>query len=190
MKLKITEQQLHSINEFLAEKKAFFKYWDRFGGKIDDNFYKLFGFEGTRVPELIVGKTKIKYYDVLGFLREWLGESKSIKLTEELLKGTHHVVGDPFGGYDYTFTVSEIQEKDSSQFTTTVLIDDVNGEVSLVMTVGETLKLIDARNNEDIGWEIENEIQDCTDEYLSREVTSRTGIVIVFNDIDFTSGEK
>jgi len=190
MKLKITEQQLHSINEFLAEKKAFFKYWDKFGGKIDDNFYKLFGFEGTRAPELIVGKTKIKYYDVLGFLREWLGESESIKLTEELLKGTHHVVGDPFGGYDYTFTVSEIQEKEPSQFTTTVLIDDVHGEVELVMTGGETLKLINARNEEEFGWEIENEIQDCTDEYLSREITSRTGIVIVFNDIDFTSGEK
>ena len=58
------------------------------------------------------------------------------------------------------------------------------------MVGGEILKLVNARNNEDIGWEIENEIQDCTDEYLSREVTSRTGIVIVFNDIDFTSGEK
>jgi hypothetical protein len=190
MKLKITEQQLHSINEFLAEKKAFFKYWDRFGGKIDDNFYMLFGFEGTRAPELRVGKGKITYYDLLGFLREWLGNGKSIEMTEELLKGTHHVVGDPFGGYDYTFTVSEIQEKDSSQFTTTVLIDDVNGEVSLIMTVGETLKLIDARNNDEIGGEIEMEIQDCTDEYLSREITSRTGVVIVFNDIDFTSGEK
>lgn len=189
MKLKITEQQLHSINEFLAEKKAFFKYWDRFGGKIDDNFYKLFGFEGTRLPELIVGKTKIRYYDVLGFLREWLGESKSIEMTEELLKGTHHVVGPIYGGYDYKFTVSEVQEKNSTQFTTTVLIDDVNGEVTLFQNE-ELYKLIDARNEEEFGWEIENEIQDCTDEYLSKEITSRTGIVIVFNDIDFTSGEK
>jgi hypothetical protein len=54
----------------------------------------------------------------------------------------------------------------------------------------ELYKLIDARNEEEFGWEIENEIQDCTDEYLSKEITSRTGIVIVFNDIDFTSGEK
>ena len=39
MKLKITEQQLHSINEFLAEKKAFFKYWDWLIGLIEDGLF-------------------------------------------------------------------------------------------------------------------------------------------------------
>ena len=68
-----------------------------------------------------------------------------------------------------------------------ILVDDLNGEVTLIMTGGETMNLKDALNDEEIGWEIENEIGDTIFDFLRENTSFKTGITITTNKLRFKS---
>jgi hypothetical protein len=55
------------------------------------------------------------------------------------------------------------------------------------MTNGETMNLKDACNNEEIGWEIENEIGDIIFDFLRENISFKTGITITTNKSIFKS---
>lgn len=177
MKLVITETQFDNLNDSLNLKKTFFKYWDRFGGKIDDNFYNLFGFKNKKLDN-------INEYDVRSYLREWLGHEKSIEITKELILNNPHNVGENFicGGYNFNFYL-EIESYSDDLFYVNVLADvkDPEATVDLIMVGGETYQLKDAIDSDDFGWEIETEIEECVYDYISENIINKTGVEVSIN---------
>jgi hypothetical protein len=57
----------------------------------------------------------------------------------------------------------------------------------LIMTDGTIHKLKDARDDEEYGWEIENEIEDCIYDYLSEQIENTTGFSFVVGRINYKS---
>jgi hypothetical protein len=66
-------------------------------------------------------------------------------------------------------------------------VNDKRGRVALIFQDGQLWNLKDARNNEDFGWEIDGEIQDCLYEYFLLNLSDKTGFDSVFERIDYTS---
>jgi hypothetical protein len=81
------------------------------------------------------------------------------------------------GGYDFDITIESYDIQESN--------DDINirckilpgGEVSIIMGDGRTLDLEDAVNDEEIGWEIKGEINDCIEKYFytNLQIRDKTG---------------
>ena len=184
MKIKITESQYRRLVEdvespsenILKYKDAFFKYWDRFGPGITPKMFKVFGLDFYRRYEY-----KKLVYDML---MEYIGEETAINKTYEFLRTDDHHID--CGGYDYTFNVTEIK------FTgkiarLTVLVNDKDGEVDLIMIDGGVLNLADAINDEEIGFEIRGEIYDCIEDYLTLNVEDKFGVVCHLEIINYES---
>lgn len=170
----LTENQFDNVVELESYKKRFFKYWDKFGPKFDEKMLKLFGLSRGAIP------TNIVY----SWLREYLGTDVEETLKEFLNKKVHTI--DNCGGYDFTFTIDEY-EKDNHQIEISLTVDDIEGEVSLIMVGGETVTLRDGMDNDEYGWEIENEIEDCIWDYMVENVEIKTGYMFVFKKINYRS---
>jgi hypothetical protein len=54
------------------------------------------------------------------------------------------------------------------------------------MTDGTIHKIKDARN-EEFGWEIENEVEDCIHDYISKNLEDKTGVPFVFEKLTYKS---
>lgn len=186
MELKITEQQYNKLNNSLSLKKAAFKYWDKFGGKIDYNFLMLFGFKNNHMK--VEGLT---INDMRRFLVEWRGYDKSINLTKELLeKNPHHVGGQNWaGGYNFSFNCKNITI-DEYQIYVEVMVDLTNATVDLIMVGGDVLDLEDAINDSGIGYEIEGEVEDCVTEYMFENVIDVTGINVTISSVLYENSKE
>jgi len=88
------------------------------------------------------------------------------------------------GGYDFKFTL-DLVEFDETQYLFDVKILP-DAEVTLIMTDGETHPIKDLINHEDIGWEIESEINDIVDEIMIREIGNYTGFFTTINSLKLT----
>ena len=187
MKIIITETQEENLKVYEGYKKMFFKYWDKFGPGYDKSLLKLFGSNNYGV---IVGEWgKIHKNNVEDFLREWWGDDKAIKKSKELLfNNPHKISNGECGGYDFEFTVDSA--KIDGDLFCGITIDDVNGKVQLIMTDNSILTLKDALNNEDYGWEVNNECEDCIWEYLYKLITEKTGVRIVISKQRYSSNRR
>jgi hypothetical protein len=174
MKIMLTEDQFDEVVELESYKKNFFKYWDKFGAKYNDQMLKLFGLSRGTIPSSLVSR----------WLREYLGTSSKEILTNFFNKTVHKI--DNCGGYDFTFTIDNYR-RDGHQFEITITVDDINGSVDLIMTGGGEHKLRDAINNEDYGWEVENEIEDCIYDYFIEKIENTTGFSFVIERIKYQS---
>jgi hypothetical protein len=106
--------------------------------------------------------------------REYLGP-KANQIIDLILRNKEHHISD--GGYDFDITIESYDIQESN--------DDINirckilpgGEVSIIMDDGRTLDLEDAVNDEEIGWEIKGEINDCIEKYFytNLEIRNKTG---------------
>ena len=138
MKLIITES---------IYKNTIFKYFDKFGGDIDNQFINMFRLDSNN-PILT-------YDESYKYLIDWRGieESKNLANTI-LLQNPHHI--DDFGGYDFFFEVTDITkwgvDDDAPFVTVKVKVDDLSGEVTIMD--GNAYNLSDALGNNDYGWEI------------------------------------
>ena len=47
------------------------------------------------------------------------------------------------------------------------------------MVGGETMNLKDAVENEEYGWEIQNEIYECIDDFLKDNITNTFGVIVL-----------
>lgn len=176
MKFLVKESSAHSVEQY---RKVFFKLWDKKGPKIDEDILKLLGFKYGQAEG---GRVRMSH--VYNFLIEYLGESKAVSLTKELLlKNPHKITPKGLSGYDFEFNVSKIIEIDRYGVSVNVLVDDITGKVTLTMTGGETLYLKTALKNEDFGWEIENEIGETIYDYFVENITYKTGITVVTNKL-------
>lgn len=163
MKYIITESSL---------KRVMFRFWDKVGGKIDSTFLSFFGLK----------EISSSNPTVLQYLVEWRGEKKTKELTESLLfDNPHHVTA---GGYDFYLNVNSIEDWKLNMPYVIVNIDadTINGAVTLFD--GRTLSLQDAINDEEIGWEVKDEIDWAIYEYFRDNITSETGVLVLYNKID------
>lgn len=171
MKLIITES---------LYKNTIFKYFDKFGGDIDNQFINMFRLDRDN--------SIVTYDQAYQYLIEWRGikESKNLANTI-LLQNPHHI--DNFGGYDFFFEVTDIKkwgvDDDVPFVTVKVKVDDLSGEVTIMD--GNTYNLSDALGNDEYGWEIEDEINWGIDDYFKEVVTSKTGIKVIFFRPEWTS---
>ena len=122
--------------------------------------------------------------DLHRWLREYLGKEKIQSIIKELFSKQDHKIDD-CGGYDFDFTVDYVM--DDGQAVMKILVDDVKGSVILIMTGGEMMNLRDARKDEEIGWEIDNEIEGCISDYFDKNLENKTGVPFVFENIEYTS---
>ena len=165
MKIIITES---------SYKNILFRYWDKFGGDINKQFILNFGLDNN--------SNDITYDQAYKYLIEWRGEEESKELTKTLLlQNPHHI--DDYGGYDFFFEVDDIDywELDDSKpnVVVSVKVNDLSGTVSLLN--GEDKTLEDAVNDEDYGWEVSDEVQWGINDYFKQNITSKTGIKIIFD---------
>ena len=82
MKIKITEQQQERLNTYDKVQKMFSKYWDKSGPKINDLFFKLFGFTNFGLE---IGGNILRRGNIYRMLRNWYGgENAKLKAIEML----------------------------------------------------------------------------------------------------------
>ena len=149
-----------------------FRFWDKVGGKIDDTFLSFFGLK----------EISSSNPTVLQYLVEWRGEKETKELTKSLLsENPHHVTA---GGYDFNMYVNSIEgwNLDKPNVIVDIDVDTTNGTVTLFDN--RTLSLQDAINDEEIGWEIKDEIDWAIYDYFQDNITSETGVLVLFNKID------
>ena len=168
MKLIITESKY---------RKIVFKYFDKVGGEIDENFISFFSLDGSGLT----------YDQAYKYLIEWRGEEESKELTKTLLlKNRHHI--NEYGSYDFFFEVFDVSDWDLDDSRPNVVVkvkvDDMAGTVEIN---GTNISLEDALDNEDYGWEIKDEVSWGIDEYFMKNIKPKTGIKIIFDRPKYTS---
>ena len=99
------------------------------------------------------------------WFREFLGP-KAEKIVHSLVKpGERHRIGK--GGYDFDIRVEEIKITAGSEYVDIHCEVLKGGDVTIFSQEDQpTLSLEEATENEDFGWEIENEIRDCIEDYF------------------------
>ena len=175
MKFIISEQQQERLSVYDKAQRMFFKYWDKNGPKVDNLFFKLFGFTNIGLE---FGGFMISRNDVYRMLRKWYGGDNAKSKAIELLKQKNYTVNS-CGGYNFDFEVVHYYiNNDIGEIYVIVKPDVKNGTVTLLMIGGEEENLGDAINNPDYGYEIEGEIADCIYELLIQKITETTGFLI------------
>lgn len=180
MKIFITENQLERLKQHEIYKKLFFKYWDKNEPIIKDEMLKLFGVAQRGISD------NIMMSDIQRWLTDYLGIGRAKEIAMEFLNKKEHTI-DNCGGYEFNFTIDNVED-DGTQFIVTVTVDDINGKVRLIMVDNTEHILKDVRSDEDIGWEIEDEIEDCIYDYISENVENKTGLSFVMGSINYKSG--
>jgi hypothetical protein len=135
---------------------------------------KLFGLSRGTIPSSLVSR----------WLREYLGET-SMGIMKKFFSESKHIIDD-CGGYNFIFTIDNYR-RDGHQFEITLTVDDINGSVDLIMTGGGEHNLRDAINNEEYGWEVDNEVEDCIYDYLIEKIENTTGFSFVIEKIKYQS---
>jgi hypothetical protein len=177
MNILINEQQYDNLTNTILYKKMFFKYWDKFGGVADDNFFKLFGFSKGRLDN-------ISKNDVYRFLVEWMGPDRAYEKFKSLVDENPHKIID-CGGYNFDVEL-EVDEYDQSSQNVYMNVKVLpGGTVDLIMIDGGIKDIEDAINDENFGGEIQYEIQECVYDEIVDSITSKTGVTSVINKIIF-----
>jgi len=159
-------------------KNILSRYWDKTGGKVDKTFISLFGLDNN---------TDLTYDQAYKYLIEWRGEKQSKELAKTLLlENPHHI--DNFGGYDFFFEVTDIRNwrlnDKEPNVVVKVKVDDLGGHVDID---GDHKTLEDALDNDDYGWEVEDEVNWGINDYFKDNITSQTGINIIFDSPKYSS---
>lgn len=160
-------------------KNIIFNYFNKFGGEIDTQFISMFKLDDRT--------GMISYEEAYKYLIEWRGEEESKELAKTLLlQNPHHI--DEYGGYDFFFEVIGISDwyLDNSEpnVVVKVKVDDLGGSVNIH---GNNFNLEDALDDDDYGYEIDDEVNWGVDEYFNKNITSKTGINIIFDRLKYTS---
>jgi hypothetical protein len=171
MKLIITESK---------HKSVVFKYFDKFGGEVDNQFINMFKLDDRT--------GMVSYDDAYKYLIEWRGEEESKELAKTLLlQNPHHI--DEYGGYDFFFEVDDIDywelDEKKPNVVVSVKVNDLSGTVTV--SNGENRTLEDALNDDDYGWEIDSEVNWGINDYFKDKITSKTGIKVIFFRPEYSS---
>ena len=173
MKLILKESQLEKVAEKF--KPLLFKFWDKNGPLLTHKILKMFGLEMKMSYDLI---TYFKDY-----LIEWFGGFENFKNhVESVKKKIYHAID---GGYDFKFQIFNVDlvDEDSVYLQVQIL---PGGTVSLIFDENQPLlDLADAYVDEQIGWEIRDEVAEVIYQILYKEFFSNLSLEISDMDIDF-----
>ena len=126
------------------------------------------------------------YIAIMESLTDFLGIETAYNVGVERSKKTFDTNDYPniAGGYDFKFTL------DLNKSETTQLEFDVKvlpgAEVTLVMTDDSTHEIKDIINDENIGWEIESEMDEIIDEIVINEISHYSGFFTRINKVELT----
>lgn len=114
------------------------------------------------------------------WFREYLGP-KAIQIVNSILgKKEHHI---SIGGYDIDIV---IESYDIDSYDISIICKVLpGGTVSLIMDGDRTLNLEDAVDDEEIGWEIKGEINDCIIDFLYKNLQIRDKTGYEISDCDY-----
>lgn len=173
MKVILNENQYERLKRIGFYKKMFFKYWDK-RPIIDSTFINLF-------PLKELGLSVLNIYPMLA---EYLGEDKAKQMAMDMIYKNHRINRGDCGGYEFDFYLEKVDE-DSESFEVDVDVRLRGGSVALMMVGGELMSLDDALKDEDIGWEIKEEVEDCVLDYIEDNIINRTGIITRVHKLRF-----
>jgi hypothetical protein len=111
------------------------------------------------------------------YLSEFLGKDGISKNLHEIVGNEYHITD---GGYDYDFTLENI-EQDGDEFRLKVYIFD-EGIVEIIYS-GDEMNIIDAITDKEIGWEIKGEMEYSIIRFLRKfvgDISDFTTIEIVY----------
>ena len=126
------------------------------------------------------------YIAIMESLTDFLGIETAYNVGVERSKKTFDTNDYPniTGGYDFKFTL------DLNKSETTQLEFDVKvlpgAKVTLVMTDDSTHEIKDIINDENIGWEIESEMDEIIDEIVINEISHYSGFFTRINKVELT----
>lgn len=99
------------------------------------------------------------------YLSEFLGKDGILKVLNGLVGKKHHV---DYGGYDYDFTLKEIEYENDGSFNLKCFVHN-DGEVEIIGD-GNIINIVDAMNDDHIGWEIKGEMEESIVSFLHKLV--------------------
>lgn len=125
-----------------------------------------------------------EYPTLLETLRSFLGDSVETVIQNKVNK-VYNTIDYPniSGGYDFKFKIS-IEEIEGDQVILNVELIP-GGEVTLIMQDGETVSLVQAMWDEEIGDEVSMEVDDVINGILYEEIPNYTGYSFVINHTDY-----
>ena len=180
MRYIISESQYRRINEVNDEtlQKVATNWFKRQISRGEDPHIS-----GDLLMFLSIKRYSTLYDRLIGILKSFLGDGAyeaAVSRTSKVFDTSDYP--EISGGYDFKFKV-EIIDSDINQ-----LILQVNvlpgGEVTLIMD-GETVSLKDAMWDEDMGGEIQSEVDGLVYDILNQEIPYYTGYQYVIEDINY-----
>lgn len=184
MQIRITESQLSRLEDSRKMKKMIFKYWDITKPGLSSELFKLFSLDN---------RNNFDFNILRHWLIEYLGVDNVKKNISKYLNNKTFGIHE-CGGYNFEFTVDKYSfidgEYGDTELELVITIDDVNGTVALIMIDGEILNLRDAINNEEFGWEIRNETEDCILDFLDKNILEKYGVRSTLRKSSFKSNSN
>lgn len=148
------------------------KLWDKHGGMLD---YDLFNMMGLPTMDDIGVK-----------LIKWRGIEETKKLIKDLTSPNLIYTIDDCGTYDFTFTVRPLYDVSITQSSANLLVSVFIFKETAKVTIDDvTIDLYYAIKDDDYGWEVNSEVQDCLHDKLYEIITKKTGIDVEVVSIRF-----
>ena len=168
MKYIVDESQFKLLLNKL--KPSIFKYWDKKGPGLTNNFYSTFSISSFRNIEYMVE-----------LLSEWMGgEEKLIKFIKKDEGETFRIID---GGYNFQIILDEVTVNEYQVYLHVRVMP--GGTVTLIFhDDAPTLSIEDAVSNDRFGWEISSEIKDTIFDNFFK-FFSEFGFTIEGIDIDY-----
>jgi hypothetical protein len=168
MKYIVDESQFKLLLNKL--KPSIFKYWDKNGPGLTNNFYSTFSISSFRNIEYLIE-----------LLSEWMGgEEKLIKFIKKDEGETFRIID---GGYNFEIVLDEVTLSNYQVYLHVRV--KPGGTVTLIFhDDAPTLSIEDAVSNDRFGWEISSEIKDTIFDNFFK-FFSEFGFTIEGIDIDY-----
>ena len=168
MKYIVDESQFKLLLNKL--KPSIFKYWDKNGPGLTNNFYSTFSISFFRNIEYLIE-----------LLSEWMGgEEKLIKFIKKDEGETFRIID---GGYNFQIILDEVTVNEYQVYLHVRVMP--GGTVTLIYhDDAPTLSIEDAVSNDRFGWEISSEIKDTIFDNFFK-FFSEFGFTIEGIDIDY-----
>jgi len=123
------------------------------------------------------------YIAIMESLTNFLGIETAYNVGVERSKKTFDTNDYPniAGGYDFKFTL-DLNKSETTQYEFDVKVLP-GAEVTLI-TDGSTHEIKDIVNKEDIGWEIQNEMDEIIDEIVINEIAHYSGFFTIITKVE------
>lgn len=182
MKKLIRKVLIESISE--RKKLSLFKLWDR---------EKSMGKNPT-CDRNLASAIGITYYQIRSYLLEWYGGIEKVfnivksKLWNKVISTEiFRDYGIDVGGYDFTFKLTKFEKKNTKSGGFDLYIDCkiIEGGVELIMTTNEYIDLTKTIEDDNLSWEIYNEVRELVLDLVYKFI-NQYGLDVDLEDINFS----